>query len=100
MGVRSGMETEMGTIRRTVARAAGEDDDPVCHTDGLREIMSDENGRFIFLLNNGSDVVTDRKPGLIIQSGKRLIQQKSSGFTASVRISAALWRIPPEREAG
>ena len=38
--------------------------------------MSDENGRFIFLLNNGSDVVTDRKPGLIIQSGKRLIQQK------------------------
>ena len=51
-------------------------DDAVCQTDGFRQIMCDKDRCFLFFLDNGTDVVADRQACLIIQCGKRLIQQE------------------------
>ena len=56
--------------------AFGKDDHPVSQTYRFGKVVGDEKRRLVCISDDLSDVISDRKPGLIIQCGKRFIQKE------------------------
>ena len=56
--------------------ASGEDDHPVCQSDGLGEIVGDEQGGLSRVADNIRDVCGDGEPGLEIKGAERFVQKK------------------------
>ena len=57
-------------------RSARQNQDPVRRTHRLRKIMGDQNRRLFPASDDRTNVITDRKPRLIIQSRKRFIKKQ------------------------
>ncbi len=59
---------------------ARQDQDPVCHADGLGEIVRDQDRRLFPAADDRADIITDRESCLIIKSRKRLIEKQKIRF--------------------
>ena len=62
------------------SRPVAEDNDAVRQTDGLGNIVSDQEGGFLLLSDDPVDILRNREPRLVIQCGKWFIQQQDFGF--------------------
>ena len=100
IGVRSSIANRIGIFFFHICRPCRQNNHTVRHADGLRNIVCHENCCLSLFFDDLSDIITDVQPRLVVRAENGSSSSRRSGSIASVRISAALCRIPPESSDG